>query len=104
MPDLYFEIGLMLEGLAKNYGTPHANYYFRIHKIKPSKEEYRKKVVEYMMMYHKHISESFKDTPNYDRFEVYLKENLSKEVEKVLEGKNKDVEKRHSYYIMNEYF
>lgn len=103
MPDLYFEIGLLLENLAKNYGTPNANYYFRIHKIKPSKDEYRKKVVEYMMHY-KYTLESFKDTPNYNKFERYVDEHLSDESKKVLEGKNKDVEKRYSYYIMNEYF
>ncbi len=103
MPDLYFEINLLLENLARSYGTPNANYYFRIHRIKPSREEYREKVVEYMMHY-KHTLSSFKDTPNYDKLEEYVNESLSNEVKKVLEGKNKDVEKRYSYYIMNEYF
>ncbi len=103
MPDLYFEIDLLLENLAKSYGTPNANYYFRIHKIKPSKEEYRKKVVEYMM-YYKHTLASFKDTPNYDKFEKHVNKSLEEEAKKVLGGENKDVEKRYSYYIMNEYF
>lgn len=103
MPDLYFEIRLMLENLAKNYGVPNANYYFRINNIKPTKEEYRKKVVEYMMHY-KYTLESFKGTPDYDNFYKFVTENLAREVEKVLKGDNKDVEKRYSYYLINEYF
>ncbi|GIU70667.1 MAG: hypothetical protein KatS3mg003_0146 [Candidatus Nitrosocaldaceae archaeon] len=103
MPDLYFEIDLMLENLAKNYGVPNANYYFRIHKIKPSKEEYRKKVVEYMLHYNNTL-ESFSNMPNYDKFKEHVKNLLEEEIDKVLKGNNKDVEKRYSYYIMNEYF
>ncbi len=93
----------MLENLAKNYGVPNANYYFRIHKIKPNKEEYRKKVVEYMMHY-KYTLESFKGMPNYDKFNEYVIEHLEREADKVLQGHNKEVEKRYSYYVMNEYF
>ena len=103
MEDPYFEINLMIENLAKSYGAPNANYYFRIHRMKPSKEEYRKKVVEYMMHY-KYTIESFKDMPNYEQFKEHVSRLLEQEADKVLKGKNKDVEKRYDYYIMNEYF
>lgn len=102
MPDLYFEIGIMIENLGKSYGVPNANYYFRVNNLKPSKEEYRRKVVEYMMHY-TYTLESFKGMKGYDEFREYVLSSLKREVESILNGKNKDVEKRYKYYIMNEY-
>ncbi|MFQ5920459.1 MAG: hypothetical protein ACE5JV_00390 [Nitrososphaerales archaeon] len=99
--DLYFEISLMLESLPRNYGVPHANYYFRINRKKPGKEEYRKKVVEFMWHYENTLG-TFADTPNYDAFRNYVRSNIEKMVEKILGGEDKDVEKNYRYYIMNE--
>jgi len=101
MSDLYFEISLVLENFAKNYGVPHANYYFRVNKHKPSKEEYRRKVAEYMRHYD-HTSLSFAGTPNYEELKNFVSVNMEKMVEQVLQGKNNDVEKRYTYYMMNE--
>ncbi len=101
MSDLYFEISLVLENFAKNYGVPHANYYFRVNKHKPSKEEYRRKVVEYMRHYD-HTSLSFAGTPNYEELKNFVSVNMEKMVEQVLQGENNDVEKRYTYYMMNE--
>jgi len=101
MSDLYFEISLLLENFAKNYGAPHANYYFRVNKHKPSKEEYRRKVVEYMRHYD-HTSLSFAGTPNYEELKNFVSVNMEKMVEQVLQGKNSEVEKRYTYYMMNE--
>jgi len=101
MSDLYFEISLVLENFAKNYGVPHANYYFRVNKHKPSKEEYRRKVVEYMQHYD-HTSVSFAGTPNYEELKNFVSVNMEKMVEQVLQGKNNEVEKRYTYYMMNE--
>jgi hypothetical protein len=102
MPDLYFEIDIMIDNLAKSYGVPNTNYYFRINNIKPSKEDYRKKVVEYIYHY-LYTVDSFKDTPNYNNFKEYVISKLEKEKEKIIKGNNKDVEKRYTYYLMNEY-
>ena len=101
MSDLYFEISLMLENLAKNYGAPHANYYFRVNKKKPSKDEYRQKVVEFMRHY-EHTLETFTSTPNYEALKSFVNTNLEKMVEQILKGENKDVEKRYGYFMMNE--
>lgn len=101
MVELYFELSLMLEDLAKNYGAPNANYYFRINRKKPGREEYRKKVVEFMRHY-EHTLESFADTPNYDAFRNFVMANMEKMIEQVIKGENKEVEKRYDYYIMNE--
>jgi len=101
MSELYFEISLLLENLAKNFGVPNANYYFRVNKKKPSKDEYRKKVVEFMRHY-EHTLGSFSSTPNYEALKNFVSTNLEKMVEEVLEGKNSEVEKRYIYYMMNE--
>ncbi|MEM2760425.1 MAG: hypothetical protein QXU32_10425 [Nitrososphaerales archaeon] len=101
MADLYFELSLFLHDLAKNYGTPNANYYFRINRMKPSKEEYRKKVVEFMKHY-EYTLNSFVDTPNYDKLKSFVNDMMEKVIDEVLHGNNKEVEKRYKYYIMNE--
>ena len=101
MADLYFELSLMLENFAKNYGVPNANYYFRVNKMKPSKEEYRRKVVEYMRHYD-HTLASFESTPSYEALKNFVSTNLEKMVEQILQGKNNEVEKRYTYFMMNE--
>lgn len=101
MADLYFELNLFLEALPQNYGTANANYYFRIHKMKPSREEYRKKVIEYMRHYEYTLS-AFAGTPNYSALRSFVAEKLGKIIDDVLNGNNKEVEKRYKYYIMNE--
>ncbi len=101
MPDLYFELSILLENLAKNYGAPNANYYFRVNKMKPSNDEYRKKVVEFMVHY-EHTLNSLVGTPNYEELKNFVSTNLDKMVEQVLKGENKEVEKRYSYYMMGE--
>lgn len=101
MADLYFELTILLEDLAKNYGTPNANYYFRVNKIKPSREEYRKKVVEFMKHYEYTLGK-LADTPNYDVLKSFVSNMLEKMINEVLSGNNKEVEKRYKYYLMNE--
>lgn len=101
MTDLYFELSIMLENFPKNYGVPHANYYFRISKQKPGKDEYRRKVVEYMRHYD-HTLLSFASTPNYEALKNFASANMEKMIEEILQGKNSEVEKRYTYYMMNE--
>lgn len=101
MPDLFFELSFLLENLAKNYGVPNANYYFRVNKMKPNKDEYRKKVVEFMQHY-QHTLDSLANTPNYDTLKNFVNENMKQMVDHILKGDNKEVEKRYTYYMMNE--
>ena len=102
MSDLYFELTILLENLAKNYGVPNANYYFRVNKIKkPDQQEYRKKVVEFMQHY-EYTLNTLVNTPNYDALKNYVANMLTKMTDDVLNGQDKEVEKRYKYYIMNE--
>ena len=101
MSSLYFEISLLLENFAKNYGVPNANYYFRVNKKKPGKEEYRKKIVEFMQHY-EHTLNSLASTPDYELLKNFVTTNMAKMIEQVLKGENTEVEKRYKYYMMNE--
>lgn len=45
----YFEIDRVIEDLAKSYAAPCATSWFKVNNIKrPSQEDYRKKVIEFM--------------------------------------------------------
>lgn len=100
--DKYFELDLMIDGIAKNLGVPNANCHLRLKGIKrPSRDEYRRKVVEFMLAY-EHILAMFNGVEGYEDLKGFVHERLSSAVKQVLEGRNKDVEKRYEYYIMNE--
>ena len=100
--DKYFELDIMIDNLAKSIGVPNANCYFRMGNIRrPSREEYRRKVVEFMLAYMS-ILDSFKSLQGYDELRMFVERRLNEVTEHILSGKNKDVEKRYEYYIMNE--
>ena len=101
MSDLYFELTIFLENLAKNYGVPNANYYFRVNKMKPHQQEYRKKVAEFMKHY-EYTLNVLADTPNYEALKSFVTNMLEKMIDEVIKGNNNEVEKRYNYFIMNE--
>ncbi|MEM0029485.1 MAG: hypothetical protein QW572_02890 [Candidatus Nitrosocaldus sp.] len=102
MQDRYFELELMIEGLAKSIGVPNANCYFRLsRKRRPSRDEYRRKVTEFMLAY-MHMLDMFRGLDGFDDLKTFVDDRLRHEVEQVLKGRNKDVEKRYDYYVMNE--
>ncbi|NOJ27221.1 MAG: hypothetical protein DA330_04330 [Nitrososphaera sp.] len=94
----YFEIDRLVDEMAKLYSTAFATAWFRIENKKPTKEEYRAKVVEFM----KHAEYSmaaFPDNPAAKEFKEHANMKLKEEVSKVLAGENKEVEKRYKYFI-----
>jgi hypothetical protein len=98
MPD-YFEIERLIEDLAKLYSTACATSWFKITKNKhPTKEEFRNKVVEYMKHFEYTLS-TYPDSKEADQFRQYAYNNLQSEIENVLLGRNKEVERRYKYYI-----
>ncbi|MCS6767496.1 MAG: hypothetical protein RMJ59_01160 [Candidatus Nitrosocaldus sp.] len=102
MNDRYFELELMIENLARNFGVPNANCYFRLSRARrPSRNEYRRKVAEFMLEYLR-VLDAFKGLDGYDDLKRFVDERLRHEVERVLDGRNRDVEKRYDYYVMNE--
>lgn len=98
MPD-YFELDRLVEDLAKIYSTACATSWFKISgNKKPSKEEFRAKVVEFMKHFEYTLS-TFPDTPEAGNFRDHAMKRLQEEISHVIGGENKEVEKRYKYYV-----
>ena len=97
----FFEMERVIEELAKAYPAQCATTWFKITKNhKPSEEEYRNKVAEYMKIF-EYLLATYPPGPDTDRLKEFVKKILAKEIEKVLKGDNKDVERRHKHYVIN---
>ena len=95
----YFEIDRLVEDLAKIYSTACATSWFKISGNKrPTKEEFRAKVVEYMKHFEYTLS-TFPDTPEASKFREHVTKKLYDEISNVSAGENKEVEKRYKYYV-----
>ena len=94
-----FEIDRVIDDMARGYAAPCATTWFKVTNNKnPTKEEYRKKVVEFM----KHFNYTLSIYPagqESDNFRSYAKSLLQQEIERILSGNNKEVEKRYKYYV-----
>ena len=97
----FFEMERVIEELAKAYPAQCATTWFKITKNhKPSEEEYRNKVAEYMKIF-EYLLATYPPGPDTDRLKEFVKKILAKEIEKVLKGDNKDVERRRKHYVIN---
>jgi hypothetical protein len=95
----YFEIDRLIEDLAKIYSTACATTWFKLAKTKlPTRSEFRTKVVEFMEHFEYTIS-TFPQGPEFDQFRAYARRILRSEIERVLQGENKEVERRYKYYV-----
>ncbi|MGH9993545.1 MAG: hypothetical protein ACREBU_15965 [Nitrososphaera sp.] len=98
MPD-YFEIDRLVEDLAKIYSAACATSWFKISgNRRPTKEEFRGKVVEFMKHF-EHTLSSFPQTAEAEKFRERAMKELQREISRVLAGENKEVEKRYTYYV-----
>ncbi len=97
----YFEMERVIEELAKAYPAQCTTTWFKITKNhKPSKEEYRNKVVEYMKLF-EYLLATYPQGLETDELKDLVKKSLAREIEKVLKGDNNDVERRHKHYVVN---
>jgi hypothetical protein len=94
----FFEIDRLIDELARLYATACATAWFKIEKKKPAQDEYRAKVIEFMRHFEYTLS-TFQKTPEADSFRAHAKKALEAEIEKVLAGQNKEVEKRYKYFV-----
>lgn len=94
-----FEIDRAFDLIPHVIGSSWAVSWFRLNKIKkPTREEYRNKVVEYI----KHLEnliDSFPNSDNFQELSTFTKKRYKDEIEKILAGKNSEVEKRFERYI-----
>lgn len=97
--DERFEIERAFDLLPHIVGSSWAVIWFRLNKIKkPTHEEYRNKVLEYLKMMEP-IFESYQEDENFSEIVKYIKIRKQEEYEKIINGLNKDVEKRYDRYI-----
>jgi hypothetical protein len=95
----YFEIDRVIEDLAKSYAAPCATSWFKVNNIKkPSLEDYRKKVVEFMKHFELTLSISYPNDTQPEEFKEYVRSGLRKAIHSVNSGNSKEVERRYKYY------
>lgn len=94
-----FELDRAFDLLPHVIGSSWAVIWFRVNKIKkPTREEYRNKVVEYVKMLDSLI-DSFPKSENFQEMVTFTKKRYQDEIEKILAGKNLEVEKRFDRYV-----
>jgi hypothetical protein len=96
----YFEIDRVIEELPKNYAAPCTTTWFKVTNNKrPSKEEYRKKVIEFMKHFEHTLSNYYPDSAQKEQLTEYVKRGLQKTIHSVKIGNDKEVERRYRYYV-----
>ena len=98
MPD-FFEIERLVEDLAKIYSTACATSWYKVNNIPiPTVAEFRNKVIEFMKHFEYTLS-TFPQNNESEKFKAYAWNLLNKEIDRVQNGENKEVEKRYKYFI-----
>lgn len=94
-----FEIERAFDLLPHVVGASWAVVWFRLNGIKkPSKEEFRGKVVEYFDLLNP-LFDSFPNMDGFDDIKNYIKRRRSEEIEKIKNGQNNEIERRYERYI-----
>jgi len=97
--DERFEIERALDLIPHVIGASWATTWFRLSKIKkPTREEYRNKVVEYVKFL-ENLMDSYPRSDNFHEITLFTKKRYNEEIEKILEGKNLEIEKRFDRYM-----
>ncbi len=97
--DERFEIERAFDALPHIVGSSWAVIWFRLNKIKkPTREEYRKKVLDYLKMMEP-VFESYQANEKFSEIIKYIQIRKQEEYEKIMSGLNKEVEKRYDRYI-----
>ncbi|MFY9300411.1 MAG: hypothetical protein WAO91_04410 [Candidatus Nitrosotenuis sp.] len=97
--DQRFEIERAYDLLPHVVGASWACVWFRLNRIKnPSKEEFRQKTVEFFSVLER-LVESYPDIEGFSDMVSYMKNRHKEEIEKILEGKNPEIEKRYARYV-----
>ena len=97
--DQKFEIERAFDLLPHVVGASWATIWFRIRGEKhPSKEEFRGKVVEYFDMLMP-IYTAYDDIAKFEDITAYIKRRKDEEVKKIIDGDNKEIEKRYERYV-----
>lgn len=94
-----FEIDRAFDLLPHVVGASWATIWFRMNRIRrPSIEEFRNKVAEYFMMLDPLVNTYSKDEKFADMTR-HIKIRNQEEIERILKGKNQEIEKRFKRYL-----
>ena len=97
--DQRFEIERAFDLLPHIVGASWAVLWFRLNSIKkPTRQEFREKVIEYFNLL-KPLFEIYPQTSDFSELSNYIKMRKNDEVEKIIQGKNLEVEKRYDRYV-----
>lgn len=94
-----FEIDRAFDLLPHVIGASWATIWFRTNKIRrPTKEEFREKVVEYYKMLEPLINAYSRDE-NFKDMTMHIRNRNYQEIERILTGKNDEIERRYKRYV-----
>lgn len=97
--DQRFEIQRAFDLLPHVVGASWAVIWFRMKGMKnPSRKEYREKVIEYFNLLGD-VFDSYPDEDEFKEIKNYIINRKKQEIGKILDGKNKEVEKRYDRYV-----
>ena len=94
-----FEIDRAFDLLPHVIGASWAAVWFSMNKrIQPTPEEFRNKVVEYFKMLDL-LVDSYPESGEFLEMALHVKRRHKEEIEKILTGKNPEIEKRFKRYV-----
>lgn len=97
--DQRFEIERAFDLLPHIVGASWAVLWFRLNSIKkPTRQEFREKTSEYFNLLNP-LFEVYPQTGDFSELSNYIKMRKNDEVEKIIQGKNLEVEKRYDRYV-----
>jgi hypothetical protein len=97
--DQRFEIERAFDLLPHVVGASWAVIWYRLNEIKkPSREEFRIKVIEYFDLLNP-LFDSFSDSNRFKEIISYIYQRRNEEIEKIKNGLSKEIEKRYDRYI-----
>ncbi len=97
--DERFEIERAYDLLPHVIGASWACVWFRTNEIKkPTAIEFRNKVVEFFTVIEK-MNEVFPQENRFMEIKSYIKQRYKDELEKIIQGKNSEIEKRYKRYV-----
>jgi hypothetical protein len=97
--DQRFEIERAYDLLPHVVGASWACIWFRLNQMKkPTSDEFRQKTVEFLSHLEK-LADLYPDGEPYSEIKSYIKSRHAQEIQKILDGKNPEIEKRYARYV-----
>ena len=97
--DQRFEIERAYDLLPHVVGASWASIWFRLNNIKkPTEEEFRRKTAEYFEML-TNLQQAYPQEEKFSEIINYVRSRHAQEVQRIMEGKNPEIEKRYARYV-----